>query len=400
MVTRIGTCAAGGDEPPQVPEVNCRPKLKDAGWFTANCELTITVDPKQQIVLADPEGHVDRLLHLLDGSRTVREVAEKMCADWPSITIQDVWDAVHGLDSLLLLEDSAAATTLTAEEEERYFSNLAFFGTYADIARPAFSFQELLSASRVVVLGVGGLGSTVLYNLLGLGVGSITILDCDVVEVRNLARQFLYSETDIGQLKTECATRRAAAYNSSVRIEAVDRRIQGPADLEDIVPGADLVICGIDQPAGVVFWVNEACVKARVPFITGGMQVSRAMYVAVAPGTSSCLECLKVREAKDGEAPSLAATLGRVNRGIAPVASMAGALVSMEALRFLTRFAPPISVGCFRFVDFATGVESEPQRWEREPDCPLCGVSAGVTSSAVPHATATFRRAPSVMSLG
>jgi molybdopterin/thiamine biosynthesis adenylyltransferase len=354
----------------------------------------ITVDPKQQFVLVDSEGYLDRLLHLLDGSRTTYAVAVEMQAEWPNIDTDDVCEAVNALDALLLLEDSAAVTTLAADDQERYFSNLAFFGTYADLTHSRYSFQEQLGNSRVVLLGVGGLGSTVLYNLLGMGVGSITILDCDVVAARNLARQFLYSEAEIGQPKVGCATQRASAYNSSVPIEAVERMIQGPADLDDIVPGADLVICGVDQPAAVVFWVNEACVKARVPFITGGMQVSRAMYVSVDPGRSSCLECLKVREAKDGDATSLAASLVRVNRGIAPVATMAGALVAMEALRFLTKFAPPISAGCFRFVDFATGIEDEPQTWDREPECPVCGLDSPLTSPKVRQPTPGLREMP------
>ena len=105
--------------------------------------------------------------------------------------------------------------------------------------------------------------------------GQVTALDCDRVELKNLARQFLYSEAEVGQPKLGRAVARARAFNSELRITPVERWVTGPDDVAPLLPGADLVLSAIDQPAEVQEWVNDACVAAGVPFITGGMQVAR-----------------------------------------------------------------------------------------------------------------------------
>ena len=98
---------------------------------------------------------------------------------------------------------------------------------------------------------------------------------------RNLSRQFLYSEEDIGRPKLARAVERARAFNSDVRVTGVERRVTSPGDIADLVESANLVLSAIDRPFEVQQWVNRACVDAGVPFITGGMQVARGLYFSV-----------------------------------------------------------------------------------------------------------------------
>jgi molybdopterin/thiamine biosynthesis adenylyltransferase len=120
------------------------------------------------------------------------------------------------------------------------------------------------------------------------------------------------------------------------------------------------------------------------------MIARRLGYWSVDPGRSPCFAChrhnLAAGPPEHGvDAEKRRAELERVNRGIGPVASMVGALVAMEALRYLTAFAPPIAAGCERFVDFSTG-EQEVQPWTRWPDCPVCRTAPA--SGRVPAAAA------------
>jgi molybdopterin-synthase adenylyltransferase len=351
-----------------------RPCLKKSYTrLVANGEITLTRETGVEVTLPDPEGQVLSLLDLLDGRRTLDEVSQAMVGRWPGLTPEDVAEGIAALDESGLLEDAAAPTTLSPWQRERYSSNLAFFGTFADLTRSRDSFQMALRRAHVVLLGVGGLGSTLLLNLAGLGVGQVTVLDCDRVELKNLARQFLYSEAEVGQPKLGRAVARARAFNSEVRFTPVERWVTGPEDVAPLLPGADLVLSAIDQPTEVQEWVNEACVAAGVPFITGGMQVGRGMYYSVIPGQSSCLACWR-----GAEAPTIAPSdrPERVNRGLGPVASLMGALIALEAVRYLTGFAPPVSAAKLWLVDFATGRADVGYAWPRLPDCPVCGPGA------------------------
>lgn len=354
------------------------PRLKGAGWARHGDDLVVVADPREQIVLSDPSGQVESLFELLrEGRRTPEELACDLAPRWP-VTRAEVDEALAALDGLGLLEDAAAGTTLSPLERERYFSNLAFFRTFASLQRSPEQFQERLLQAHVVLLGTGGLGSTVLIDLAGLGVGHLTLLDCDRVELRNFARQFIYTEADIGQPKVERAAARARAFNSGMEVTVVDRRVGGPGDLAPLVANADVVVSGIDHPKNVDLWVNEACVTAGVPYVRGGMFARQAVYWSVDPGRSPCMACRHHEDELEaaqpgtgGVAARLAEELQRVNRGVGPVASLIGSLVALEALRYLTGFAAPIAAGVYQWVDLLTCVQTA-EPWRGNPDCPVC----------------------------
>lgn len=357
-------------------------KLKNAVWQRAGDDLYVVSEPETQIVLSDPGGQVEHLLGLLrDGTRDEVQLAAALAEHGVPAAPGEVTAAITALDQLRLLVDVAEPMSMPGGQAERYFSNLAFFGTFASLERSAVSFQRALLDAHVVFLGTGGLGSTAIQALTGAGVGRMTLLDNDAVELRNFARQYLYRTGDIGLPKVERAAAWVRAFSPATDVRAVSRWIGGPADVADLLAGADLVVSGIDQPDNVDGWVNEACVVAGVPFVRGGMFAQRLAYCSVDPGRSACLAChqheLAATAPGHGVTPErLASGLDRVNRGIGPVASMVGALVAMEALRYLTAFAPPIAAGCERSVDFATG-DQETRVWTPWPGCPVCATAPG-----------------------
>ena len=353
------------------------PKLKNAVWKRTGDGLYVVREPETQIELPDPGGQVEQLLKLLrDGTRDAVQLAAAMARRGMPATQSEISAAVAALDELRLLVDASAPVRLAESQAERYFSNLAFFTTFASLDRSPASFQEALLCAHVVFLGTGGLGSTAIQAMTGSGVGRMTLLDNDVVELRNFARQYLYRAEDIGLPKVERAAAWVRAFSPATQVKAISRWIGGPEDVADLLTDADLVVSGVDQPASIDLWVNEACVAAGVPYVRGGMIAERLVYWSVDPGHSPCLAChrhnLEAGAPEHGvDADLRRAELERVNRGIGPVASMVGALVAMEALRYLTAFAPPIAAGCERFVDFSTG-NQEVQPWTRWPDCPVC----------------------------
>lgn len=355
-----------------------RPLLKPFLRRRDGENLLLVRDVGEAFEFHDPDGQIETLMTLLDGTRTPDGVTMDIRGRWSDLTGSDVRDGIAQLDEAGLLEDADAATDLPAAERIRYTSGLNFFSTFATLDRSRYSFQERLRDAHVVLLGVGGLGSSVLLGMAGSGVGRITVLDTDRVELKNLTRQFLYVESDVGEPKVGRAVARARAANSTIKVDAVDRRVHGVDDIAPLIDGADLVVCGIDQPMASRYWVNEACVNAGVPWIGGGMTVTRLVYWSIWPGRSGCLVCRDVAglgpegtTAADGDDGGL--RRWRTNRTIGPMASVVAGFVGLEALRYLTGFAPPVAAGRSWLIDVVTGLSELEVAWERRADCPVCG---------------------------
>jgi molybdopterin/thiamine biosynthesis adenylyltransferase len=320
----------------------------------------------------DPHGQVAVLLDLADGTRTPSELAREMRLRCPGVSAGDVDDAIAALDAAGLLEDAAATTFLTAAQRERYASNLAFFGTYATLQSSRFEFQERLRDAHVVLLGVGGIGGALLPMLAGLGVGRATIVDSDTVALDNLTRQFLYGEAQVGLRKLDCAAARARSLNGEMRVTPIERRVRCVEDVASLLCDATLVLSAIDDPAEVVYWVNEACVDARVPFVTAATLVTRGIYYSVDPGCSGCTGCWVDAPAAGPGRDAPATRRQRANRGTGPAVGLLASLVGLEAMRYLTGFAAPIAAGRQWLVDLASGELAVGWEWDRRPACRVC----------------------------
>jgi molybdopterin/thiamine biosynthesis adenylyltransferase len=386
--------ATGGRPQP----TGVRPRLKGVVWQRDGEQLRVVYDIRDHFLLPDPDGKVEALLELLaEGGRTVAELAGVFAARGQPVPVGDVAAAVALLDGEGLLEDGARLGRLTGSEPERYFSNLAFFESFASLGRSREDFQQLLRDAHVLVLGVGGLNSNTIPHLCGLGVGRLTLLDRDVVEVRNFARQYLYRQRDVGSRKVALAAEWVRRFDPAIKVEALDAVVEGAEQVGELVEryAPDVVMSGIDSPPAVDDWVNDGCVSLGVPYVRGGMWVTQGQVWSVDPGVSACRACVDGRAGTspagddaqaDGEAAAMALyeDQPRNNRGIGPVAGLLGALCAFEVLRYLTRFEPPAYAGQPIFIDFANGCTAKLQvdPWPRNPSCPACGTAAG--SSAEP----------------
>lgn len=369
-----------------------RPRLKDVAWERVGSELRVVYDLREQLMLTDRDGTVERLLSLLrEGTRTIAELASAL-----SMPASEVGAAVAVFDEYRLLEDGDRLGRFERRDAERYHSNLAFFESFASLARGREDFQRALTTAHVLVLGTGGLGGSTIAHLCGLGVGRLTLLDHDTVEPRNFARQYLYRWSDIGSRKATAAAAWVEAFDPSIDVRAIDGRLTGADEvaalLTEVGPDVpDVVVAAVDSPVEIDRWVNEACVRRRVPFVRAGIWVTEGRVWSVDPGRSACLACVAVDLANQtaDQAEDLAGveragarlfgTKAVTNRAIGPVAGLLGAMVGFEVLRFLTGFEPPAYAGKPLVVDFAGGCATRQAVWRRNPGCAVCGslVSAG-----------------------
>jgi molybdopterin/thiamine biosynthesis adenylyltransferase len=343
----------------------------DEATFRIGAQLGITVE------LADPAGHGWALVHLLDGTRTVEQIAARMRQRFPEVSTEDVCRFVASLDAEGFLEDARRARAI----DERWEGNVNYFRHYARLSDDGESPQERLRRSRVVLLGLGGGGSTMLPILAATGVGSILGVDYDRVERSNLNRQFLFRESDVGSLKTEAAERVMAEINSDVEFSTVTLKVEAAEDVAPLVRGADLVICALDEPPFLAQRrVNRACVQEGVDCVYGFSQVTRGRVFTVLPHRSGCVDCLNIHYSrKDDQFVEQFAGFHRANFSPPTIAfspdivRLCGTIV-VEAVRVLTGYAAPKSVATQFEFDLESDTAYPLLDWPRFPDdCPTCG---------------------------
>lgn len=223
--------------------------------------------------------------------------------------------------------------------------------------------QKLLDA-HVLVIGVGGLGSPVAMYLASSGVGHLTLVDPDTVDLTNLQRQIVHTTETVGRAKIDSAIQQLKALNPDIDITGVAHKLEGDA-LLDQVRRVDAVIDGSDN-FPTRFAVNAACVIAKKPLISAAVtrfegQVS--VFRADEPG-SPCYRCL-YQESDDPGEPC-------VQFGVlAPVAGVVGAIQATETVKVLMGIGEPLA-GRLLLVDALT-MDWRVVRLKKDPKCPVCG---------------------------
>lgn len=223
--------------------------------------------------------------------------------------------------------------------------------------------QEKLLASRVLIVGLGGLGSPVSIYLAAAGVGHLVLADFDTVELTNLQRQIVHGSDDIGRSKVESARDSLLANNPEIEVTCISQ-VMADDELEQQVALADAVVDCTDN-FGVRFAINEACVRQKTPLISGAaIQLDGQISVYdTRDQESPCYRCLY----PDGDDAQLTCSESGV---IAPLVGMIGTIQAMEALKVLIGFGRPL-VGRLLLLD-AKNLEWRSLKLKRDPQCPTC----------------------------
>lgn len=162
--------------------------------------------------------------------------------------------------------------------------------------------QERLARARVAVVGVGALGSAVAEQLVRAGVGSLRLIDRDVVEESNLARQALYIPADLGRPKALAAAAHLAAIDPACRCEALPTELHA-GNAAELLADADLVIDGLDSFAARHL-LNDACCRLQRPWVHGAVLGASGQSLAIIPGTTACWRCLQPEPPAPADTPT------------------------------------------------------------------------------------------------
>lgn len=227
--------------------------------------------------------------------------------------------------------------------------------------------QRRLQASRVLMIGAGGLGSPAAYYLAAAGVGRLRIADDDVVDRSNLQRQILHTEASIGQSKVASAQAALTALNPGIGIEAVAERVTS-ANVERLLEGVDVVVDGADN-FPVRYLLNDACVKQGIPLVYGAVQRFEGQVSVFDAGRhrgqAPCYRCLF----PEPPAPEFAPNCAEAGvLGVLP--GVVGLLQATEAIKLLLEIGEPLRGRLLQFD--ALGMRFRETRLRADPGCAVC----------------------------
>ena len=223
--------------------------------------------------------------------------------------------------------------------------------------------QEHLQAAKVLVIGVGGLGAPVILYLAAAGVGQLTLVDFDTVDLTNLQRQVIHTTASIGQAKVTSAAQAARALNPHCQIETVAHLLNA-AELLAAVQAHDVVVdCSDNFPTR--FSLNQACKTAGKPLVSGAVIRLEGQITSFdfRQAEQACYRCLY---SEDGETEDTCSTTGV----LAPVAGIIGSMQATETLKLLLNL--PTLHGRLLLLD-AKYMQWREMRLRKDPTCPICG---------------------------
>jgi molybdopterin/thiamine biosynthesis adenylyltransferase len=251
--------------------------------------------------------------------------------------------------------------TLTHEQRNRYQRHLL-------LPEVGETGQQKLLDSKVLLLGAGGLGSPAALYLAAAGVGTIGIIDMDVVDASNLQRQILHNMDRIGERKVDSAKKTLTAINPDVNVSTYDVRL-GADNILEIIDGYDLIVDGTDN-FPTRYLVNDASLLKRIPVVHGSIFRFEGQVTVFDPYNGPCYRCL-IPEPPPAELAPSCAEAGVF--GVLP--GIVGSIQALEAIKLLLGLGDSL-VG--RLLAFDALEETfRVFKVQRDPECPACGVDAG-----------------------
>src|SRR5437763_4738244 len=251
--------------------------------------------------------------------------------------------------------------TLSADQRNRYQRHLL-------LPEVGEAGQQKLLDAKALLLGAGGLGSPAALYLAAAGVGTIGIIDMDVVDESNLQRQILHNYDRVGDRKVDSAKKTLTLLNPDVNVVTYDVRL-GADNILDIIDGYDVIVDGTDN-FPTRYLVNDASLVKRIPVVHGSIFRFEGQATVFAPYDGPCYRCM-IPEPPPAELAPSCAEAGVL--GVRP--GIIGSIQAMEAIKLRLDLGDPL-IGRLLAYD-ALEEAFRTFKMNRDPDCPACGENAG-----------------------
>ncbi len=268
----------------------------------------------------------------------------------------------NGDEVYILPAVAGGSDELSAKELDR-------FSRQVMLEEIGYTGQLKLKNSKVCVVGVGGLGNPITSRLAAMGIGTLRIVDRDIIELSNLHRQTMFDESDVGQVKVEVAAKKLQKLNPDCKIESLAISVNDYTALE-VVEGCDVVIDALDS-VNARYALNNACVKFGIPFVTGAAVGVSGQAFTILPKESACYYCM-FPELNEDTMPTCSI------EGVHPsILSIVGGIEVSEAVKIIIGKKPSLSQRILHIdlenLDFTS------TKTFRAEECPICGTGKTIS---------------------
>lgn len=309
-------------------------------------------------------------LKMLDGEHSVKNIASQN-----GVSAQEILNLSRVLRERGLID--LFKERVQAQPTERFKNQLNFFADFETHKLNRHQMQARLRASKVVIIGLGGIGSWVVQGLTLAGVQNFVLVDPDTIANSNLNRQALYKMTDLGKFKVDVAQLRITQLNSDVNCLIIKKMVKSAEDVANFSSGANLVINCADQPATDQLnrWVTDACFSVGQSHILCGGYDGHLSFLGptVIPGNSACWYCYeKSLDRRLAAYQHLKITKSEIDGGsLGSISAVTANLHVLEATKILSGFGKPSLRNAVAEIDFHR-FQLDLKRFRRQRGCKIC----------------------------
>ncbi|MCS6950792.1 MAG: molybdopterin-synthase adenylyltransferase MoeB [bacterium] len=327
-------------------------------------EVQVQASSVGEALHALTEAYPDLRKHLYNEQGKLRSFVNVYLGDEDTRYLQGLETPVKDGDTLMIVPSIAGGTPTVADEVTLDNAEILRYSRHLILPEVAMEGQLKLKQAKVLCVGAGGLGSPLALYLAAAGVGTIGLVDFDVVDFTNLQRQVLYTTPDVGRPKLEVAQQRLQAMNPHIQIHTYETRLTRDNAL-DILADYDIVVDGTDNFA-TRYLVNDACVLLGKPNVYGSIFRFEGQASVFYAKEGPCYRCLYPEPPPPGLVPSCAE--GGV-LGVLP--GIIGTIQAMETIKLILGKGEPL-IGRLLLFN-ALKMQFRELKLRKNPQCPICG---------------------------
>lgn len=341
------------------------PKIRDyLSIYKYNNKVGIGDSVDTALEIEDIDGIFYRFIKLCDGSRTIDEIYTSLKSKNNYLTLEDINSWIAELDKAgyVLEDESDNIEFLSNPENERHLRNLNFLSNFSSDNSGKFKYMNVLKNQNILLIGLGGVGSVILYNLAALGVKKILGIDFDIVDKTNLNRQILYSESDVGKKKTIASKDAISNFNSDIFYTTLDMKINSYEELDMIVKSNNFtfIFCAADSPPITLYrWVDKVANKFKIPWMYGGTREATSSYSLIIPnytkGYAEAIESILKKSNKEAREKYRYAEKSKMkakNNCIAASSSILSSFMVFDFIKYVTNMHVPLSNNSIIYFDY------------------------------------------------
>lgn len=245
--------------------------------------------------ISAPSDALRRILRMIEDSKpTLEAIAEHLTGHADIATVERIERLVLPLAKagiLVPLREDQRPDWADEALTERFSTQIEWLGTLSTTPHGHWDYFARLRDASVAVIGLGGAGSLLSLALAAAGIGQLTLVDGDTVEVSNLTRQILYHPGQAGLSKADCLAEQLKRFSPYTQYRVIEQYVSQPEDVQEVIEGADFVAVCADAPRFVLNrWIDTACKKSAVPYLGAFAGSVGPMYRPGSPGCFSCFE--------------------------------------------------------------------------------------------------------------